>query len=213
MTCEAFQTLLHRDLDGVIAPEDATRLSDHLAGCGRCSEDRASLAAMRAAFRDLRQAEVPAGLGERIVRGAADRGSIFRIPRQALVPVAASILALCVVSGAVGWRLNSRWLSEAFPQVHADELRPRADEATYRDFLVNELALPPDRVAAIIEIRRDYDRRFESEKAALKARQETLHRDEIDAIWKLLPEDARQRYQRHDPSFTPPPSAPKATPR
>ena len=82
-------------------------LSAHLADCRRCTSEQASFQAMRGAFRDLRHVDVRAGLAEQIIGHAtAPRGAAFlRIPRLALIPVAASVMALCLLSGALGWRL------------------------------------------------------------------------------------------------------------
>jgi hypothetical protein len=201
MNCQNFQTLLNRDLDGVLDAADAARLRAHVAACPRCASEHAALEAMRSAFRDLRQVDVPAGLADRIVTGAAvPRTPVLRIPRVAMIPIAASVLALCMVSAALGWRLKEPM------QVRAHE---RLDEARYREFLRSDLALPEDKIDSILAIRRDFDGRFAAEKAELRTREDKLERQEIEAIWKLLPADAQERYRRHDPSFTPPATTPR----
>jgi hypothetical protein len=203
MSCEDFQILLNRDLDGVLGSEDQKRLSAHVGGCARCGAEQASLQAIRGAFRDLRHVDVPPGLADRIAeRAAAPRAPFLRIPRHALLPIAASILALCLVSGAVGSRLRGPAEIRATPLAGLGE-------ADFRTFLTEQLAVPADRVDAIVAIRRSTDQRVEAAKADLNATVEKLQREEVEEIWKLLPPDARERYRRHDPSFTPPATAPR----
>jgi predicted anti-sigma-YlaC factor YlaD len=185
MSCENFQVLLNRDLDGILGPEDGARLSAHLAACPRCSRDQASLHAMRGAFRDLRRVDVPEGLAGRIAGAAsAPREGVLRMPRFALIPAAASVLALCLISGALGWRLNEPG------EVRAQH---RLDDAAF-ERVCNELRLTGTQVEAIRAVRSSFDQRIAAEEADLKARKEKLHREEIEAIWNLLPREVQEEH-------------------
>jgi hypothetical protein len=198
MSCEDYQILLNRDLDGVLSADDGKRLAAHVAGCRPCGARQASLQAIHGAFRDLRHADVRPGLADEIVeRATAPRAAVLRISPHWLVPAAAAVLALCLVSGALGWRLNEP------PNIQAHE---RLDEAAFRSLLSDQLALPEDRIETILKVRHDFDRRLKSEQEAFKERNEKLYRQEIEELWKLLPADARERYRKHDPTFTPPES-------
>jgi len=198
MSCEDFQILINRDLDGVLRPEDEKRLSAHLAECGRCNSEQAGLLAMHGAFRDLRHVDVRPDLADQIIERAREpRTPVLQFPRYFLIPAAAAVLALCLVTGALGWHFHE-------PSTIRAAVPPRQDESKYRSFLVDQLALPADRVEAVMSVRHDFDRRFAAEKADLKQKEEALHRQELEEIWKLLPKDAQDRYRKHDPSFEPP---------
>jgi len=201
MSCQDYEILMNRDLDGVIDPADQKRLADHVTACPGCAAGKASLETIHSAFRDLRQVEVRPGLAERIVERATERRApIFLIPRHFMIPAAAAVLALCAISGAVGWRLHDEPL---FPPVRADRNQKR-DEAPFRQFLADKLVLPEAQVEAIIRIRRDYDQKRDAAQADLQDQFEKLQKGELEEIWKVLPAEARERYLEHDRTFTPP---------
>jgi hypothetical protein len=201
MSCQDFEILINRDLDGVIDSADQKRLAAHVSSCARCAAEQASLQTIHGAFRDLRHVDVRPGLAETIVaRATAPRGSIFQIPRHALIPAAAAVLALCAISGALGWRLRE---DPFFGGVKADRSQVR-DEAPFRQLLADKLALPADQVDAIIRIRRDYDQKRDAAQTDHRDQLEKLQKTELEEIWKLLPADARERYLDIDRTFTPP---------
>jgi Putative zinc-finger len=202
MTCHEFQVLMNREIDGVLDPAGQNRLTGHLAGCPRCAEEQASLLAIRGACRDLRNVDVRPGLAESIIeRATAPRTPLLRLPRYVLIPVAASILALCAISFAVGTRFKAD--GGVLTPIHATRDWKRVEETEVRTFL-GSLGLPADRVEAIIKIRRDTDQKRLASEADLKDQFEKLAKTEVDEIWKLLPPEARTRYLEHDRSFNVP---------
>jgi hypothetical protein len=202
MSCSEFQILMNRDIDGILDSAGQTRLSGHLASCPQCTSEQASLLAIRGACRELRNVDVRPGLAEAIIEKAtAPRVPLLRFPRHVLIPVAASILALCLISFAAGSRFNGLKPIEG---VSAKKDWNRVDEAQYRTFLADKVGLPSDRVEAIIKVRRDFDAKRQAADDDRKDQFEKLSKSEIDEIWRLLPEDARTRYLEHDKSFTVP---------
>lgn len=201
MSCSEFQILMNRELDGVLDSAGQTRLSGHLAACPRCASEQASLHAIRGACRELRNVDVRPGLAEAIIEKAtAPRVPLLRFPRHVLIPVAASILALCLISFAAGSRFGDLRPSE----VKAARDWKKFDETQYRSFLADKVGLPADRVEAIIKVRRDFDARRQAADDDHRDQFEKIAKSEVDEIWKLLPEDARVRYLEHDKSFTVP---------
>jgi Putative zinc-finger len=202
MTCQEFQILMNREIDGVLDPAGETHLSGHLAGCPRCASERASLQAIRGACRDLRNVDVRPGLAEAIIeRATSPLAPVLRFPRHVLIPVAASILALCLISFALGSRYGDL---PGVPPVRASHDWKRLDEAEYRGFLSGKIGLPADQVNTIIQVRRDTDQKREAADADRKEQFDRLSKSEIEEIWKLLSEDARARYLEHDPTFAVP---------
>ena len=201
MTCHEFQILMNREIDGVLDSAGQTRLSSHLTGCPKCASEKASLQAIRGACRDLRHVDVRPGLAEAIIEKATSpRAPLLRFPRYVLVPVAASILALCLVSFALGSRFSDL---KPVTVAAAPEWK-KLDETQYRSFLASQIGLSGDRVEAVIKIRRDFDQKREAADADRKVQFDKLEKAELDEIWKLLPEEARTRYLEHDRSFTVP---------
>jgi hypothetical protein len=98
MNCRECRDWLQLELDGVPAAPGA--LAGHLALCGDCRRLHAAARRLRHGLQLLAPPHVPAGLGERIVRGVLiDRGRRRRRRRRlGLVALAAS--ALLVVFGA-----------------------------------------------------------------------------------------------------------------
>lgn len=203
MSCHDYQILLHREIDARLSGDEKTRLAAHLAGCPRCSADQASLDAMRGALRDLRHAEVRPGLADEVIaRARSPRAPIFKIPRLALVPIAASIVALCLVSGALGWHFREPGTVLAAPD-------KRLDEPEFRRFLSQDLGLAEDRIDQVLKVRHEYDLKFELAKAEINDQLERLRRAELSETWQWLPDDARKRYLEHDRTFVPPESSPR----
>jgi anti-sigma factor RsiW len=203
MSCHEYQILLHRELDGRLSGDDGKLLATHLEGCPRCAADRVSLETMRGALRDLRHADVAPGLADRIIERAREpRAPIFRIPRLALIPVAASVLALCLVSGALGWHLRE-------PDTIKATFDKRLDERDFRRFLSEDLALSAEQVDQVLKVRHEFDQKIEAAKASVKDEVGRLERAEIEEMWKWLPDEARRRYLAHDRTFTPPESQPR----
>jgi Putative zinc-finger len=201
MSCSEFQILMNRDLDGVLDSAGQTRLSGHLAACPRCTSEQASLHAIRGACRDLRNVDVRPGLAEAIIEKATTpRVPLLRFPRYVLIPVAASILALCLISFAAG----SRFGDLGAPEVKALHDWKKVDETRYRSFLTDKVGLPADRVETIIQVRRDFDAKRQAADDDRTDQFERLSKSEVQEIWKLLPDPARTRYLEHDPSFTVP---------
>ena len=65
--CEKFAALLDPYIDGELSPEEAARVREHLAVCGRCREYVQAALAIRDAFPAVEDVEVPAGFTDEVM--------------------------------------------------------------------------------------------------------------------------------------------------
>jgi hypothetical protein len=109
LTCERAETLIAREVDGVLAAEDAVALDAHATSCDECRGlRRASLDVARAlALRT--DAPVPAGFAARVTDRVFPGESIglidainWRRWTEWMLPVAAALLMVAIVVGDRG---------------------------------------------------------------------------------------------------------------
>jgi anti-sigma factor RsiW len=106
LTCETSESLILREVDGLLAAEELAALEAHAAGCEACRRRRqASLDVARALARRA-EAPVPAGFAARVVARAfpeAPPGLLdvinWRRWTARMLPVAAAFLVVAVVAG------------------------------------------------------------------------------------------------------------------
>jgi anti-sigma factor RsiW len=95
VNCETVFALLSADVDGEVAPDEATAVRAHLASCPACVRRRRLLEETRRAFRAVAPAAVPTAFDDAVlerVRGRQRRDS-WRLP----VAVAAAAAGLALV--------------------------------------------------------------------------------------------------------------------
>ncbi len=203
MNCDAFRVLITREIDGVLDGTGRGALDSHVAACPACARERTAQGRIHEAFSQLRDVDVPAGLAERIAeRAAAAPAPLLRFPRwQSLAPIAASILALCMLSGWLGHRLASEGR-----EVLAGPRPTAVSDAELRQLLIERIGVPADRADKIIDLRHgEFDPKREAARAQFDARIRQLVQDELAAIWNQLTPDEQRTYRQVDPSFEPPP--------
>jgi anti-sigma factor RsiW len=109
LTCESAETLILRELDGLLADQEAAALESHAAGCGACRTRRqASLDVVRALALRV-DAPVPAGFAARVAARAFPEespgwldGINWRRWTEWMLPVAATLLVVTIVAGSGG---------------------------------------------------------------------------------------------------------------
>lgn len=126
MNCQAVRELLPEFAFGVLSTEDRTEVEQHLRWCAGCRKEAAELgqAAATLAF-TLEPAQVPPGLGERIVarvKRAAGAPGTSRRARTA----AASIMAAMVAIAGLGWGAVMAGRADRFEARAAQAERERA---------------------------------------------------------------------------------------
>jgi len=120
VNCEAVLALLSADVDGEIAPDEATAVRAHLASCAKCVRRRRLLEETRRAFRGVAPAAVPAAFDDAVlerVRRRQRRGS-WRL--SVAVATAAAGLALVVLRPNVPHDSDSRPTPAASTTAPAD---------------------------------------------------------------------------------------------
>jgi anti-sigma factor RsiW len=100
MECTEVFGWLSAWLDGELEPEEARRVEEHLAGCGRCRRERALLAATSRAVRALPPETVAEGFDARLRRRLAAETAARSLHRRRLPAFAlgaAAVLALAIL--------------------------------------------------------------------------------------------------------------------
>jgi predicted anti-sigma-YlaC factor YlaD len=106
LTCEAAETLIMTEVDGLLAGEEAAALSAHAESCSACrARRRASLEVARALSLRV-DAPVPAGFAARVTARAFPGESLgwidainWRRWTEWMLPVAAALLMVAFVAG------------------------------------------------------------------------------------------------------------------
>jgi hypothetical protein len=93
--CREFRDLLQEELDGRLAPEDASRLVAHVATCDACAEERRGLASLRATFRATPRPAAPDGFRDGVM-ASLPKGRVLKLPTVVgwIAAVAASIVVV-----------------------------------------------------------------------------------------------------------------------
>jgi anti-sigma factor RsiW len=101
---DEIQALLDEHLDGSLAPPDAARVRDHLAGCAECQAALADAEKVRAAFGKLAASPAPAAFREQVTDTIHRRSAGRFFARRTLgdrVPFGLLLIVALVVLGAV----------------------------------------------------------------------------------------------------------------
>ena len=109
LTCETAETLIAREVDGLLAGEEAVALDAHATSCGECHRlRRASLDVARALALRI-DAPVPGGFAARVTDRVFPKESIGRMDAidwrrwtEWMLPVAAALLMVAIVVGHRG---------------------------------------------------------------------------------------------------------------
>ncbi len=109
LTCEAAEALIAREVDGLLADEEAVALDAHAESCGACRGlRRASLDVARALALRV-DAPVPAGFAARVAARVAPDETLgwfdainWRRWTEWTLPVAAALLMVAIVAGNRG---------------------------------------------------------------------------------------------------------------
>lgn len=108
MDCREFRELLGDEVDGRLAAADAARLSEHVASCASCAEERRELASLRATFRAMPRPAVPADFRSQVME-RLPRGRVVDFPRAlgwiaAVAAVAVVAVTIVIRGGSVAER-------------------------------------------------------------------------------------------------------------
>jgi hypothetical protein len=109
LTCESAETLILREVDGLLADQEAAALDGHAESCGACCGlRRASLDVARALALRI-DAPVPAGFAARVTTRVFPGESLgwmdaidWRRWTEWMLPVAATLLVVTIVAGSRG---------------------------------------------------------------------------------------------------------------
>lgn len=93
--CEEYASLLDPFIDGELAGDEAARVREHLASCPACAAYAADAMAIRAAFGDIDETEVPEGLADGVM--AAIRAHAVPQKKKTQWVKAAASLAACAL--------------------------------------------------------------------------------------------------------------------
>jgi predicted anti-sigma-YlaC factor YlaD len=106
LTCEAAETLIAREVDGLLADEEAVALDAHAESCGACCVLRRSSLDVARALALRVDAPVPAGFAARVADRVFPGESIgwidainWRRWTEWMLPVAAALLMVAIVAG------------------------------------------------------------------------------------------------------------------
>lgn len=193
------ERLIHRELDGLLTPEEARRLEALAAADPAVRRERAGFAFVRSALRaDVASVEVRPGLAAALAEGARrEPAPVVVGPWGRAAAAAAAFLVGCTLFGL------GRWSVEGRPAVYAG---PRVDEKNDADLrtALASLGLKPDEVEAQLEIGRRYDRLRAEVLEGVRPNIEALDREERAEKWSKLSPEARKLWRAKDPRVMPP---------
>ncbi len=91
--CEQYALLLDSFVDGELPDQEAGRVRDHLSACPACAAYVSDAFAIRAAFEDVEETEVPAGFADGVMAVIRANAAPRKKPHRALKTIAS--LAAC----------------------------------------------------------------------------------------------------------------------
>lgn len=94
--CEEYASLLDLFIDGELAGDEAARVREHLASCPACAAYAADAMAIRAAFGDMDETEVPEGLADGVM-ATIRAHAVPQKKKNRWVKVAASLAACALI--------------------------------------------------------------------------------------------------------------------
>lgn len=94
--CEEYASLLDPFIDGELAGDEAARVREHLASCPACAAYAADAMAIRAAFGDIDETEVPEGLADGVM-AAIRAHAVPQKKKNQWVKAAASLAACALI--------------------------------------------------------------------------------------------------------------------
>jgi anti-sigma factor RsiW len=109
LTCETAETLITRDVDGLLAGDESVALEAHVVGCERCHARRQASRDVARALALRVDAPVPAGFAARVTARVFPGESLgwidainWRRWTEWMLPVAAALLMVAIVAGNRG---------------------------------------------------------------------------------------------------------------
>lgn len=199
MSCDAFASLITRDLDGRLDAAEVAQLEQHIAGCAACAGERAGQRRVSEALRALPRVPVRPGLADDVIDGVHARVAGLQQHRGLPLRLAAGFVLCIGLAGYAGWEVGHQ------PQVIVAEPQPTtAGDARYREFLRKTIGLDEAKTAQVMAIRQSFDALRDQENAKIRPRIEELDVEEKAKIWRALPPAAQDQWKRKDPGFVPP---------
>jgi len=125
MDRKTFETLINREIDGLLTPEEAAQLNDWTARNPEAAAQQEALHRIHRAFREMERPQVPEGLAEQIADQVLARParvhhvSWWRRPRV-LGRIAAALLVVVAASFA-GQQLTGDKVAEAKPDAQRQQ--------------------------------------------------------------------------------------------
>ena len=95
--CEKFAALLDAFIDGECSPEEAERVREHLSCCPECRNDLEMALAMRDAFPDVEDTEVPVGFSAGVMAAIRSGGAPQTRRKASRKQVLVSLAACCAI--------------------------------------------------------------------------------------------------------------------
>lgn len=199
MSCDAFASLITRDIDGRLGAAEVAQLEQHIAGCAACASERAGQRRVSEALRALPRVAVRPGLADDVIDGVHARVAGLRQHRWMPSRLAAGFVVCIGLAGYAGWEIGHQ------PQVIVAAPHPTAaGDAKYREFLRAAIGLDEAKTSQVMAIRQSYDTLRDQEQAKIRPRVEELDAEEKTKIWRELPPAAQEKWKLKDPGFVPP---------
>lgn len=191
MDAERYQTLLNRELDGLITPEEEAELMDRVSKDPELAAEHAAQHEIRRAFQSMEQPSCPDGLATRIADRILAAPQPIPFWRSASFFRAAAAVVICTtLAGLIGYHMGQNGEGGVDIRAHSEELPldVKGLGAAWK-----KLGADDDTILKVVGVDLRYEKLPAPRSQAERDRRERLHmRDKL----AVLPPDVRRRFCR-----------------
>ena len=149
--CESYAALLDPFIDGELSPEDMIRVQAHLDECPACRAYVDDALAIRAAFPDVEDTQMPADFAENVMSRIRAEAAVQKRKSRPWLKVLAPLAACCAIVLLAAPMFSGGVKTEAAPAAAADTVEAPTERVMEFSYTAKEAPAAEERTTELAE--------------------------------------------------------------